>query len=235
MPDKPDAVMIFAAGKGTRMGALTATRPKPLIEVAGRPLIDHALDLADTAGIGRQVANLHYLPDMLAAHLGARGVALSYETDRILETGGGLRRALPLLGPDPVFTLNADAVWTGPNPFEELAAAWDPARMDALLLLTPRDRATGHTGAGDFLLQPDGRLERGPGLVYVGAQIIRTDGLAAVEDEVFSVNLMWDAMAAAGRLYGTEHAGGWCDVGHPGGITAAEALLADAAPGAPDV
>lgn len=231
MPDRPAAVMIFAAGRGTRMGALTETRPKPLIEVAGKPLIDHALALADAAGIFHRVANLHYLPDPLAAHLAPRRVKMSLETDRLLETGGGLRRALPLLGRDPVFTINADAVWTGPNPFEELAAAWDPATMDALLLLVPRERATGHKGAGDFHLRADGRLERGPGLVYLGAQIIRTDGLDAVEDEVFSLNLMWDRMLAEGRLFGAVHSGGWCDVGHPGGVAEAEALLA----GAPDV
>lgn len=229
MSHRPTAVMIFAAGRGTRMGALTESRPKPLIEVTGKPLIDHALDLADAAGISHRVANLHYLPDQLAAHLAPRGVHLSLETDRLLETGGGLRRALPLLGPDPVFTINADAVWTGPNPFEQLAAAWNPDRMDALLLLVPREQAAGHTGTGDFHLRADGRLERGPGLVYLGAQIIRTDGLNAVEDEVFSLNLVWDRMLAEGRVFGAVHHGGWCDVGHPGGIGDAEALLADAA------
>lgn len=218
--------MIFAAGRGTRMGALTETRPKPLIEVAGRPLIDHALAVIDGAGIGTVVANLHHLPDQLAAHLAPRGVALSHEPD-LLETGGGLRRALPLLGPGPVFTLNADAVWTGTNPLGELASGWDPERMDALLLLVPRARATGHQGKGDFNLDDDGRLARGPGLVYVGAQIIRTQRLAQVEAEVFSVNRVWDAMAAEGRLFGLVHDGGWCDVGHPGGIALAEALLAD--------
>ncbi len=228
MPARPSSVMIFAAGRGTRMGALTETRPKPLIEVAGKPLIDHALDLAEAAGLTHRVANLHHLPDQLAAHLAPRGVKLSLETDRLLETGGGLRRALPLLGPDPVFTINADAVWTGANPFDELAAAWDPDAMDALLLLVPHASAIGHKGAGDFHLGPDGRLERGPGLVYVGAQIIRTDGLREVEQAVFSLNAVWDDMAARRRLFGVVHDGGWCDVGHPGGIAEAEALLAGA-------
>lgn len=218
--------MLFAAGHGTRMGALTAERPKPLIEVAGKPLIDHALEIVDLAGIETVVANLHYLPDQLAAHLAPRGVRLSLETDRRLETGGGLKRALPLLGPDPVFTLNSDAVWTGPNPLDELAQAWDPDRMDALLLLVPRPFATGHTGPGDFLIAEDGRLARGPGLVYSGAQIINTGALDEMEDEVFSLNLLWDRYLAAGRLYGAIQTGGWCDVGHPGGIAEAEALLA---------
>ena len=228
MPKRPDTVMIFAAGRGTRMGALTETRPKPLIEVAGKPLIDHALDLAEAAGLARIVANLHYLPDQLDAHLRSRGVALSLEADRLLETGGGLRHALPLLGDAPLFTINADATWTGQNPFGELAAAWDPEAMDALLLLVPHERATGHTGPGDFHFGADGRLARGPGLVYAGAQIIRTEGLAAVEEEVFSLNLMWDRMLAEGRLFGAVHTGGWCDVGHPGGIGEAEAMLAAA-------
>ncbi|PIE08301.1 MAG: nucleotidyltransferase [Rhodobacterales bacterium] len=223
----PETVMIFAAGRGTRMGALTANRPKPLIEVAGKALIDHALDLADAAAVPHRVANLHYLADQLAPHLLRRGVRLSHETHCLLETGGGLKHALPLLGPDPVFTINADAVWTGANPFNELAAAWEPRKMDALLLLLPRAKATGHKGAGDFHLTPGGQLERGPGLVYLGAQILRTDGLGAVEEEVFSVNKIWDEIAARGRLFGTLHNGGWCDVGHPGGIAAAEAMLAE--------
>lgn len=217
--------MIFAAGLGTRMGALTATRPKPLLDVAGKPLIDHALDEAFSFGLDTIVANLHYLPDQLEQHLASKGVIPSHEPD-LLDTGGGLRKALPLLGEGPVFTLNSDAVWTGANPLTELAAAWDPDRMDALLLLIPRETATGHSGPGDFIPGADGRLARGPGLVYSGAQIIKTEGLNDIEDEVFSLNLLWNRMLEAGRLFGISHAGGWCDVGHPGGIAAAEALLA---------
>ncbi len=223
---RPHSLMVFAAGRGTRMGALTATRPKPMIEVAGKPLIDHALDLAESAGLTRIVANLHYLPDQLVPHLTARGVEVSHETDRLLETGGGLRHAIPLLGADPVYTINADAVWTGANPLDELATAWEPDRMDALLLLAPRTRATGHRGPGDFRLDDNGRLARGPGLVYLGAQILCTEGLHAVEEEVFSLNRLWDEMAARGRLFGVVHDGGWADVGHPEGIAEAEALLA---------
>jgi MurNAc alpha-1-phosphate uridylyltransferase len=223
----PNAVMIFAAGRGTRMGTLTAARPKPLIEVAGKPLIDHALDIAFSAGIDTVVANLHAFPDQLAAHLEPRGVQLSHEP-KLLETGGGLRAARPLLGSGPVFTLNADAVWRGPNPLATLAAAWDPDRMDGLVLLVPVDRATGHDRPGDFTQGPDGRLARGPGLVYTGAQILRTGGLDEIEDEVFSLNLLWDRMLAAGRLFGALHPGGWADVGRPEGIAAAEAMLARA-------
>ncbi len=222
--------MLFAAGFGTRMGQLTATRPKPLIPVAGRPLIDHALGLADEAGIPRCVANLHYLGAQLAAHLAGRNVALSWERDRILETGGGLRAALPLLGAGPVMTLNTDAVWTGQNPLTQLQAAWEDDRMDALLLLLPAAKASGHSGTGDFLLAPDGRITRAKGAagaVYLGAQILRTDRLSAISEPVFSLNLLWDAMIAQGRAFGVIHQGGWCDVGHPEGITTAEAMLRD--------
>jgi GTP:adenosylcobinamide-phosphate guanylyltransferase len=137
----PRALMIFAAGFGTRMGALTAARPKPLIPVAGRPLIDRALDIAAAAGCDPVVVNVHYLGDQIAAHLARRGIAISWERERILETGGGLRHALPLLGPGAVMTLNPDAVWSGPNPLAQLAGGWDGGRMGALLLLAPTARA----------------------------------------------------------------------------------------------
>ncbi|MBC2836021.1 nucleotidyltransferase family protein [Paragemmobacter straminiformis] len=216
-------LMLFAAGFGTRMGALTADRPKPLIEVAGKPLIDHAL--AQAEGVGRIVANVHYRPEALARHLEARGVAVSRE-DPILETGGGLRTALPLLGEGPVMTLNTDAVWTGENPLSQLQEAWDPARMDGLLLLLP-DHAVGK-GAGDFVMDAEGRLNRAKGArgaVYLGAQILRPEGLLAITETVFSVNLLWDRMIAKGRLFGVRHRGQWCDVGHPAGIADAEKML----------
>ena len=219
-------LMLFAAGFGTRMGALTADRPKPLIEVAGKPLIDHALTQAE--GVGRIVANVHWKPDALVRHLQARGVAVTRE-DPILETGGGLRAALPLLGEGPVMTLNTDAVWTGENPLSQLRDAWDDGRMDGLLLVLP-DAAAGK-GAGDFVMDAEGRLGRAKGArgqVYLGAQILRTEGLSAITETVFSLNLLWDRMIAAGRLYGVVHRGGWCDVGHPAGIAEAEAMLARA-------
>jgi MurNAc alpha-1-phosphate uridylyltransferase len=222
--------MVFAAGFGTRMGALTAARPKPLIEVAGRALLDHALSLADGQGIARTVVNAHYLAPQVAAHLAGRaGVAVSVEEPDILDTGGGLRAALPLLGPGPVFTLNSDAIWTGPNPLATLRAAWDPARMDALALLVPPAAATGHDGPGDFLPDGAGRLTRGPGLVYSGAQIVDPARLAGIPGPVFSLNRLWDALIPEGRLCGVVHAGGWCDVGRPESIPLAERLLAEAA------
>lgn len=228
MRSLPPPLMLFAAGLGTRMGQLTASRPKPLIPVAGRPLIDHALALAEAAGITRIVANSHYLPEQIEAHLAPRGVAVSRETPRILETGGGLRRALPLLGDDPVLTLNTDSVWTGSNPLHELINAWDGERMDGLLLLLPMAKATGHVGPGDFLMDEDGRLARASGRsgpVYLGAQMMKTAGLASIAEDVFSLNLLWDRMISEGRLFGLLHDGGWCDVGRPEGIAMAEELL----------
>lgn len=221
--------MIFAAGFGTRMGALTANRPKPLIPIAGKALLDHALDLADAAGVGTVVVNSHYLAAQIAQHLTGRKVQISEENDQILETGGGLRKALPSLGEGPVMTLNSDAVWTGQNPLAQLAAEWDDARMDALLLLLPTEKATGHAGTGDFILGSDGRIVRAagqPGMVYLGAQIIRPDGLAAIDKHAFSLNLLWDDMIARSRAFGIVHHGGWCDVGRPEGISEAETLLA---------
>lgn len=227
MTRHPDAVMLFAAGFGTRMGAMTKDRPKPLIEVAGRPLIDHALDLVSDLGPQRVVANLHYLPDRLAAHLAPKGVLLSREEPEILETGGGLRAALPLLGPDPVFTLNTDAIWSGPNPLTLLRDAWNPDRMDALLMCVPIDQTIGHTGKGDFTADAEGRITRGPGLIYGGVQILKTEGLMAIPDKVFSLNLLWDQMHSEGRLFAATYPGLWCDVGRPEGIPLAEGLIAD--------
>ena len=234
MPDYPFPLMIFAAGFGTRMGDLTADRPKPLIPVAGRALIDHALDVADAAGVGHVVVNTHYRAGQMAAHLGARGVTISHEAERILETGGGLKAALPLLGPGPVATMNSDGIWTGANPLAELAAVWDSARMDALLLLLPSDRTLAHGPTGDFRLDAAGRISRGEGgedHVYIGAQVLNPATLEGIDAPVFSLNLVWNRIIAAGRAFGVVHAGGWCDVGHPAGIVEAERLLAGGAHG----
>ena len=222
----PDAVMLFAAGFGTRMGALTRAQPKPLIPVGGRALIDHALDLTQKFGPLRRVVNTHYRAEQVAAHLAGSDIQISDEQPDILDTGGGLRAALPLMGAAPVFTLNTDAIWDGPNPLCLLAERWDPARMDALLLCVPLERALGRKGGGDFRLD-DGRLRRGGDLVYTGAQILRTDGLADFPQKAFSLNLCWTRMQEQGRLFGLTYPGRWCDVGHPEGIALAESLLPD--------
>lgn len=219
-------LMIFAAGRGTRMGDLTRTRPKPMIEVAGQPLIDHAIALGRAAGATRIVANTHHLRHVIERHLAAKGVVISAETEGLLDTGGGLRAALPHLGAGPVFTLNADAIWTGPNPLAALSRAWRPG-MGAVLSVVPLSRAHGRKGGGDFAMGADGRLRRGGDLVYTGAQIIDPACLDAVPDRVFSLLRVWTELAAEGRLHGVLHAGRWADVGHPDGIAEAEGLLAD--------
>lgn len=228
MRDTPHAVMMFAAGFGTRMKHLTEDQPKPMIKVAGRPLIDHALDLAESISPDRIVVNLHYKPDPLLQHLIGRDVRTIVETPDILETGGGLRNALPLLGEGPVFTMNTDAIWAGLNPLGLLLDAWNPAKMDALLIAVPVRQAIGHEGGGDFSMTDDGRLTRGPGVIYGGVQIIKTAGLESISEESFSLNLLWDQMLADGRMYGLAYPGRWCDVGHPGGIGLAEGMLRDA-------
>jgi MurNAc alpha-1-phosphate uridylyltransferase len=221
--------MIFAAGLGTRMGALTRDRPKPLIEVAGRTLLDHALALVRDAGIGRIVVNTHAHPGQMQAHLArvAPEALISHEPER-LETGGGLKQALPLLGPGPVLTLNADMVWSGPNPLVALADAWAPGD-GALLALVPRDAAIGHGGAGDFFRKATGPLTRRghaavADFVYAGAGALDTAALDGF-DGVFSLNPVWDRLGAEGRLRGIVHPGDWVDVGRPEGIPLAEAEL----------
>lgn len=228
MRNSPDALMLFAAGFGTRMGALTRDRPKPLIKVAGQPLLDHALDIARAAGMAQIVVNTHYKAEQIAAHLAGQNIAISHEVTEILDTGGGLRAALPLLKASPVFTMNTDAVWRGPNPLTLLAEAWREGEMDALLLCLPPAQAIGHTGAGDFRLGPDGRATRGHGLIYSGAQIICTEALNGLPDRAFSLNRVWDHLLENGRLFGCTYPGLWCDVGHPGGIALAEAMLENA-------
>jgi MurNAc alpha-1-phosphate uridylyltransferase len=217
--------MIFAAGFGTRMKALTRHQPKPMIKVAGRPMIDHALTLARSANCNPSVTNLHYKAEVLQQHLASENVVLIVEQPDILETGGGLRNALPKLGLDPVFTMNADAIWAGPNPLSLLAEAWQPDRMDALLMTVPVTQAIGYSGIGDFSVAKNGLLARGAGAVYGGVQIIKTDGLNRVPERSFSLNVLWDRMLQDGRLFGLTYPGQWCDVGHPSGVSLAEEML----------
>lgn len=228
MPDTTLPLMLFAAGFGTRMRPLTLDRPKPLIEVSGRPLIDHAIDLGHDAGCAPIVANLHYKAAMLEAHLAPLGVKTVTEAPDILDTGGGLRHALPALGDGPVMTLNPDAIWIGSNPLQLLKAHWRPERMDALLVCVPTKKAEGHEGSGDFVLDSAGRIARGAAVIYGGAQIIKTELLAGIRRPAFSLNEIWDLMASQDRVFGLTYSGRWCDVGHPGGIATAEKLLADA-------
>lgn len=225
MPDAPTTLMLFAAGKGTRMAPLTDHTPKPLIEVAGRTLLDRALDMARDGGVRRIIVNTHHLGHQISDHLAGSDVLISDESDALLETGGGLRKALPLLGDGPVITMNPDVVWTGPNPVAALRAAWQPERMDALLMLVPTGAAHGRKGGGDFSLDGQGRIRRQGDLIYGGVQIIRTEALHDIPERVFSLNRLWDLQIAAGRAWGIVHTGAWCDVGRPDCIPLAAGLL----------
>lgn len=225
----PFPLMIFAAGFGTRMRELTAHRPKPLIPLLGRPLLDRALDLAEEAACAPIVVNTHYLGQMITDHLGQRDIHISDESDAILETGGGLKRALPHLPGPAVMTLNPDAVWRGPNPLAALQAAWQPERMDALLLVQSADRVKGRGAKADFVLDETGRISRADGQIgalYLGAQILKSAPVAAWPEDVFSLNAIWSRLIAEGRAYGLPWDGEWCDVGSPEGLAAAEAMLA---------
>jgi MurNAc alpha-1-phosphate uridylyltransferase len=222
-------LMIFAAGFGTRMGALTADRPKPMLEVAGRSMIDRAIDLGEEARCGPILANTHYLSEVIAPALAARRVAISHETPAILDTGGGLKAALPRLGTGRVATLNPDVAWSGPNPLRHLFDTPWPEGAGALLLLIHEERALGRTGPGDFAMAPDGRISRKGAFVHSGAQLIDAAAVLATPGDVFSLNATWNALAAEGRLFGTVYPGRWCDAGSPEGLRAADALLRDVA------
>lgn len=235
----PKTAMVMAAGLGKRMRPLTVTRPKPLIDVAGKPLIDHVFDRLRSAGVERAVVNVHYLADQLEAHLRARvtgmELLISDERRQLMETGGGLVQARAMLGDAPFLCVNSDNLWIdGPSDaIRLLAAQWDDARMDALLLLVPLARATCHRGQGDFRLDAFGRIteRRKPGrlapFVFTGVQILSPRLIRDWPEGPFSTNLFWNRALAAGRLWGAVHQGLWFDVGSPGAIRATEMALAE--------
>lgn len=220
----PNSIMIFTAGKGTRMAPLTDTTPKPMIPVNGKPLAQYAFDLAREENLDT-VMNLHYLPDQIIEHFAKENVVFSDESEALLETGGGLKKALPLLGKDAVFTLNSDVIWSGANPLTILRSTWNPLKMDALLLLVPIENALGRSGNGDFSCADNGQLTRGGPLLYTGAQILKTDGLSEISEPSFSLNLYWNILLKSDRVFGVQYTGKWCDVGQPASIPIAEALL----------
>ena len=235
----PKTAMVMAAGLGKRMRPLTATRPKPLVEVAGKALLDHVFDRLRAAGVERAVVNVHYLADALEAHLHSRvsgiEVIVSDERRRLMETGGGLVQARDLLGDDPVVVVNSDNLWLdGPiDAIRMLAARWDADEMDALLLLVPLARAHNHGGQGDFHLDKQGRIiaRRARGrlapFVYTGVQILSPRLIVDWPEGPFSTMLFWERAIAAGRAYGLVHQGLWFDVGYPAAIARTEAMLAD--------
>ena len=232
----PKTAMVLAAGLGTRMRPLTDDRPKALVEVGGRALIDHVLDRLADAGVARAVVNVHWFADRLEAHLAVRGhgpeITISDERAELLETGGGLKKALPMLGTDPVFVANIDSVWTDRgDALADLASLWNPERMDAALLLARREGAIGFEGGGDFFLGDEGRLAfRGEAaeapFAYMGVHICRPGYVKDGPDGPFSLSRLWRRSAAEGRLFGCVLDGDWMHVGDPGARDEAEARLA---------
>jgi len=235
----PDTAMIMAAGLGKRMRPLTATKPKPLIEVGGKPLLDHVLEKLRLAGVRKVVVNVHYLADALEAHLATREhgleVVISDERGLLLETGGGLVKAAPLIDCDPFLALNSDNLWIdGPaDTLRLLASQWDGERMDALLLLVPLASALNHKGMGDFRLDRVGRLKRrershvAP-FVFTGIQMVSKRLLRDAPEGPFSTNILWDRAIEEGRCFGAVHQGLWFDVGTPQSIKLTETALENA-------
>jgi MurNAc alpha-1-phosphate uridylyltransferase len=227
--------MVLAAGLGTRMRPLTDDRPKALVEVGGRALIDHVLDRLAEAGAERAVVNVHWFADRLEAHLRARGrgpeIVISDERAELLETGGGLKKARALLGDEPVFVANIDSVWIDRgDALGDLIRLWDPERMDAALLLARREGSIGFEGDGDFFLADDGRLAfRGDAAsapyAYMGVHITRPDYADGGPEGPFSLSPLWRRSAAEGRLFGCVLNGDWMHVGDPQARDQAEARL----------
>lgn len=232
----PRYAMVLAAGLATRLRPLTLDRPKALVSVGGKTLIDRTLDRLAHSGITHAVVNVHYKGNSLRQHLARRKhpqIHVSDETDAILETGGGVARALPLLQSAPFFVVNCDIVWRDSygDSLQDLARRWEDERMDALLLMHPTVSAVGYSGVGDFFMEPDGRLRRRPEsfvapFVFTGVQLLHPRLFNNVPAGPFSLNLLYDRAAEAGRLFGWRHEGEWMDVGTPAGLREAEMALA---------
>ena len=233
---KIESAMIMAAGLGTRMRPLTNDRPKPLVDVAGKPLIEYALDKLRIANVCDVVVNVHYLPeqveDYLATSASDLNVTISDERMQLLETGGGLVKALPTIKGDPFFCINSDAIWTDGeiDALTRLADAWNSETMDGLLLLVPKHRAFHHRGAGDFNIDAEHRpIRRGNAatapFVHTGIQLLSRAFLDDAPAGPFSTNILWDRAIAKGRLFALEHIGDWFDIGSPQAIAPTEAAL----------
>jgi N-acetyl-alpha-D-muramate 1-phosphate uridylyltransferase len=229
------SAFILAAGLGTRMRPLTDDRPKPLIEVGGKPLIDYAIDAVRGAKVSRVVVNAHYLADKIeswARTVEGFNISVSDERNRLLDTGGGILKALPQLGPHPFFVLNGDGMWmeTETPALQRLRQHWNDETMDCLLLLCPLAHAKGFDGAGDFHVGADGSLARRsnmdlPLYIYIGAYLVHPRLFAGVTEDVFSMNRLWDKAIAAARLHGLVHNGVWLHVGTPEAVSMAEMHL----------
>lgn len=237
-----DTAMIMAAGKGTRMMPLTADRPKPLVHVAGVALLDHVLDHLRGAGIANVLINAHYRASQVEDHMAANAadfnVTISDERDLLLDTGGGLVRAMPFISDDPFLCVNADNWWTdqGENAFLRLMHSWDDAAMDVLMLLVPFEAANNTQGQGDFDMDATGRLSRRKpesqgAYVWTGIQMLSKRLIVDPPSDVFSTNIFWDRAISEGRCFGLEHQGLWFDVGYPAAIAATEQKLLEHAGG----
>lgn len=232
-----DTAMVLAAGLGTRMRPITNTTPKPLVKVCGKPLIDYAFEALHDAGVDRAVVNLHHLSDAMKAHLAtvaSPAIAVSDETEKLLDSGGGIVKALPLLGPEPFFVINADTFWledpdAGSGNLSRMAGSYDAASTDILMLVVSPENATGHAGAGDFTMDAAGRLRRfrgeGRPYIYAGALVLHPRIFAGLAAEPFSLNRCFDQAIAADRMRGLELAGHWLTVGTPDAIAAAETAI----------
>jgi N-acetyl-alpha-D-muramate 1-phosphate uridylyltransferase len=230
-----ETAFILAAGRGSRMRHLTNDRPKPLIKVGGQALIDYATDALRRAGVSRAVVNTHYHADQIddwASRTKGVDITVSDERARLLDTGGGIKEALPLLGTSPFFVLNSDGFWleTRVPALARLRETWDDNSMDCLLLLCPVEKAMGYDGAGDFHIDADGRLARRntsglPLFAYIGAYLVHPRLFAGVAEEAFGMNRLWDRAIAQRRLFGLVHDGLWLHVGTPEAVAMAEAHL----------
>lgn len=236
---RPTRAMVLAAGLGKRMRPISVTTPKPLIEVAGRTLIDHSLDALERAGIEQVVVNVHYLADQVQSHLARRRrptIVISDERARLMDTGGGIAKALPVLGGEPFYLLNSDSFWIeGARPnLDWLASAWRDSEMDALLLVAATVRSVGYHGRGDFRMDPAGRLTRraerdvAP-FAYAGAAILSPRLFESAPAGAFSLNPLFDRAIEAGRLFGVRLDGIWLHVGSPDSLGEAELTIADSA------
>jgi N-acetyl-alpha-D-muramate 1-phosphate uridylyltransferase len=235
----PRAAMVLAAGNGMRMRPLTDRTPKPLIEVCGKPLLDNVLDRLAAAGVETAVVNVHHLADQIERHVAGRRtprIVISDERATLLDTGGGVVKALPSLGAAPFYHLNSDTIWIDgvKSNLVRLAESFDPAKMDALLLLAATSSSVGYSGRGDFAMAPDGRLRRrserevAP-FVYAGVAILSPSLFAGAPDGPFSLNLLFDRAIEAGRFYGLRLEGVWMHVGTPDAIAAAEEAILESA------
>ncbi len=238
MGNNPKSAFVLCAGLGTRMLPLTSDRPKALVAVNGKPLVDQIFARLAAANVSQIVVNTHYRAVIMESYLmfprEGYKAEFSKEYDQLLETGGGLAKASPMINADPFYCLNCDTIWTevGDAALDRLADAWDNAAMDFLLLLAPQDHAHCHSGKGDFHMDATGRLSRrGPNeesapYIFTGVQIVSKRGLKNAPEGPFSTMVFWERAIAAGRCFGLVHSGEWFDVGTPEAIPEAEAILA---------